>query len=184
MKVYDDDKGTYNDAQHRSLRGFMRLVAARNDVQKWFIMADDDTWIHTDNLLTVLSQFNEEVPVLVSYVIDGAEWKPGSQHAWPAGGAGIAMSRPAAILLAANLYTGPCGFDYFNDVTVGKCAQHLNISQVHHPGFHKEDVGIQPDKYKTPSVSSVRHGAVSMHKLSDAMMRQMYSERLERLGRK
>jgi hypothetical protein len=59
--------------------------------KKWFIKADDDTYIHFDNLLDMLSEYNHEEEV---YIGRAGEWGTGSSYVrYCGGGAGYVLSQ-------------------------------------------------------------------------------------------
>ena len=92
--------GSYEAAQHRSLRALARVVERvlpAAPLVAWVVLADDDTWVDAPNLAAVVGQFDARVPLVLGYVFDGPYWAPDSPSAWPSGGGAIVMSAPAAI---------------------------------------------------------------------------------------
>ena len=82
--------------------------------------------------------WDARLPLLFAHIWYGPEARNSDEGAWPSGGAGIILSRRAAELLAANLYTKKCPFLQLNDVTIGHCATVLRIPMIHSPVFDPE----------------------------------------------
>ena len=124
-------KHTYHDAQHRTLFGLRH--GARSGTWKacdWIVLVDDDTYVNVHELPGFLVGWDPRLPLLFGHIWYGPEMRGRDEGAWPSGGAGIILSRRAADLLAANLYTKLCPFLGLNDVTLGHCATRLGIPMV------------------------------------------------------
>ena len=91
---------------------------------------DDDTYVNVHELPGFLVGWDPRLPLLFGHIWYGPEQRNTDEGAWPSGGAGIILSRRAAELLAANLYTKLCPFLGLNDVTLGHCATRLGIPMV------------------------------------------------------
>ena len=128
-------KHTYNDAQHRSLLGLKHAVslsAYRHCA--WVVLVDDDTYVNVHELPGFLVGWDARLPLLFGHIWYGPEMRGKDEGAWPSGGAGIILSRRAAEMLSAALYTETCPFLGLNDVTLGHCATRLGIPMVRRVG--------------------------------------------------
>lgn len=121
---------SYWDAQTRQLE-FMRTQPLGG--VRWVLLADDDTWVHVDRLLSFISGRDFERPALFSYVLSDAHVLG---YDYPCGGAGMLLSAGAYARLAPRLLSQECPFLHFNDLTLGFCAHALGIPLVHHPNMH------------------------------------------------
>jgi len=122
---------SYHDAQHRTLFG-LRYGARAPQWRgcDWIILVDDDTYVNVHELPGFLVGWDHRLPLLFGHIWYGPEMRGKDEGAWPSGGAGIILSRRAAEMLAANLYTKLCPFLGLNDVTLGHCATRLGIPMV------------------------------------------------------
>ena len=109
-------KTTWLDAQHRQLRGMQWLLRQDTPLTRWYVLVDDDTWVHVPMLLTYLGllQHNKSL-------ISGYRHKSGVFN----GGAGIVLSQRAFQRIARALYTPQCPIEVTNDNTVSHCAERL-----------------------------------------------------------
>lgn len=129
-------KSSYNDAQHRQLKGLIHsLSLPENSRFPWVFLVDDDTWINTRELSNFLYGWNPDVPMLFGHIHKNAGWSY-DKRTWPSGGAGMLLSRAAADLLVSTLYTPECPFDRLNDLTIGYCAWRVGIALSHSPLFN------------------------------------------------
>jgi hypothetical protein len=127
---------TYDDAQHRSLRGLAHALKNPDFVTfPWVLLVDDDSWVNTRELSSFLHGWNPVAPFLCGHIWNHPS---GEKHTWPSGGAGMLLTRAAANLLAESLYTPACPFLGFNDVTIGRCLWSLGIALTHSALFHPE----------------------------------------------
>ena len=123
-------KASYDEAQHRQLRGLVHaLQRPEYAALPWVFFVDDDSWVNTRELPSLLHGWNVDAPFVLGHMWNRPNWDP--QHTWPSGGAGMLLTRAAARLYADNLYTPACPFDYSNDITLGRCAWSLKIALVH-----------------------------------------------------
>jgi hypothetical protein len=109
----------------------------------------------------------------VGYIFDGASWASHSTFAWPSGGAGIALTFPAAAAIASRLYSSSCPFRDYNDVTIGGCADALRIPLVHHPGFEPEphSYGV----FKKQRIRSAVMAPATIHRVYPADMLALWA---------
>jgi hypothetical protein len=138
-------RASYEDAQHRSLRGLQHAVRAQLlGGARWVVLLDDDTYANALELPGFLVGWDARVPLLFGHIWYGPEWRRGDEGAWPSGGAGVILSRRAAELLADALYGERCPFLGFNDMTLGACATRLGIPMVHVPGLDPHGNALSP----------------------------------------
>jgi len=121
-------KHSYSDAQHRSLLG-LRHGTSHSAYRhcSWVVLVDDDTYVNVHELPGFLVGWDFRLPLLFGHIWYGPEMRGKDEGAWPSGGAGIILSRRAAEMLSAALYTPTCPFLGLNDVTLGHCATRLGI---------------------------------------------------------
>jgi hypothetical protein len=121
-------KHSYSDAQHRSLLG-LRHGTTHGHYRhcNWVVLVDDDTYVNVHELPGFLVGWDFRLPLLFGHIWYGPEMRGKDEGAWPSGGAGIILSRRAAEMLSAALYTPTCPFLGLNDVTLGHCATRLGI---------------------------------------------------------
>ena len=124
-------KHSYSDAQHRSLLG-LRHGTTHSAYRhcSWVVLVDDDTYVNVHELPGFLVGWDPRLPLLFGHIWYGPEMRGKDEGAWPSGGAGIILSRRAAEMLSAALYTPTCPFLGLNDVTLGHCATRLGIPMV------------------------------------------------------
>lgn len=136
-------KSSYDDAQHRQLRGmkWLRTHKPRLSNKNWFVLVDDDTWINIPALLHFLHHYSPELPVNFGFVWDDV-WELGKSV--QSGGAAMVLSRMAFHNLADNLYTDKIPFDKLNDVTLANGCKALGIVLVHSDKFHWNTVETVP----------------------------------------
>lgn len=142
-----ENKKDYNDAQHRQLQGMLWMRQKRPDLleKKWFIFADDDTWMNVPVLLNYLYVFNENLPMAIGFVWDRV-WN--RDWATISGGSGFALSREAFHIVSAAIY-GPqplCEFQSLNDITLSRCMHANQVLMIHSDKFTWIDVGDVNDK--------------------------------------
>lgn len=119
-------KGSYDDAQHRVLKGLQHALTQQPfDTAPFVMIIGDDTYVNLPELRYFTSQWNPDVPALFGY----QWWR--DYGTWPSGGGGMLMTRAAAHALAKALYTDICPFEGHDDVTLGYCCWRLGIPLVH-----------------------------------------------------
>jgi hypothetical protein len=132
VTVLDDPAsrdGTYDGAQHRSLRGLQHAVEAHPDA-RWYWLVDDDTYYDVSEAAAAVRFLDHRVPAAVGYVYRGM-LRFGSEHRSSIfGGAGILLSAGAAAAMAPALYTAACPFTGVADITLSQCAYNLDVPLV------------------------------------------------------
>ncbi|CAG0888484.1 unnamed protein product [Cyprideis torosa] len=122
----------------------------------WLLLADDDTLISVIRLLRLLGAYDSQKPVVLGQRYAYALHRP-TGYAYPTGGAGIVLSRPAVeqIILGC-----PCPKpDTPDDMYLGMCLDSLQIPLVHVPEMHQ----ARPEDYAAAMLS--RQKPISFHKL-------------------
>jgi hypothetical protein len=153
-------KPTYQDAQHRQLRGMQWLYRHKEEHLKgveWFFMIDDDTWVNMPVFSRALTLLDSNTSIIYGY-----QFKNGMYN----GGAGILMSRRAFNIIVPRLYSDACPFLEVNDDTVSACARRFNIT-IMHSGFFS----FYPDKIdrSTDFIDRITMHPVKDHALTEAM---------------
>lgn len=121
-----EGKTSYADAQHRQLRGMQWLLRqGLSSSLRWYILIDDDTWVHSPVLLRLLSSLESRFDPTREKIILGNRWHSGVFN----GGAGLVLSSAGFSAIAESLYTPLCPFDKANDDTISFCVRNLG-------GFH------------------------------------------------
>ena len=121
-----EGKTSYADAQHRQLRGMQWLLRqGLSSSLRWYILIDDDTWVHSPVLLRLLSSLESRFDPTREKIIVGNRWHSGVFN----GGAGLVLSSAGFSAIAKSLYTPLCPFDKANDDTISFCVRNLG-------GFH------------------------------------------------
>jgi hypothetical protein len=121
-----EGKTSYADAQHRQLRGMQWLLRqGLSSSLRWYILIDDDTWVHSPVLLRMLSSLESRFDPTREKIILGNRWHSGVFN----GGAGLVLSSAGFSAIAESLYTPLCPFDKANDDTISFCVRNLG-------GFH------------------------------------------------
>ena len=102
-----EGKKTYADAQHRQLRGMQWLLQrGLPSTVRWYILIDDDTWVHLPVLLRLLSSLETRFEPTRERIILGNRWHSGVFN----GGAGIVLSSAGFAAIAESLYGAQCPF--------------------------------------------------------------------------
>jgi hypothetical protein len=98
------------DEQHTPIWGVKYLSAspdfARLKSKRWFVLADDDTWVNIPALLDFAARYDSRCPVVFGYV-----WsKIWSDHDldYHSGGAGLLMSQEAFLQVSSSPHPTPC----------------------------------------------------------------------------
>jgi hypothetical protein len=125
------------DAPHRTLQAL--IYAANNreyDKYRWIFMVDDDTWVNTRELPSLLFGWDTRAPIMTAFFWNNPNFLGG--RTWPSGGSGMLVTRAAAKRLAAQLYSETCPFDMENDRTLGYCALRTGVAMLHSALFDPE----------------------------------------------
>ncbi|KAJ3090574.1 hypothetical protein HK102_003333 [Quaeritorhiza haematococci] len=67
---------SYDDAQHRQLRGMQWLLSHRPELvktKKWFILVDDDSWVNIPGMTAFLRAFDDNLPLAMGYVFENTQ---------------------------------------------------------------------------------------------------------------
>jgi Protein of unknown function, DUF604 len=106
---------------------------------RWLVMGDDDTVFFVDNLVTVLQKYDHKQMYYVGMLSESVEQDITHSYSMAFGGAGFAISYPAAAELARimdNCLDRYASF-YGSDHRVQSCLAELGIPLTHEPGFHQ-----------------------------------------------
>lgn len=121
-------KSTWNDAQHRQLRG-MQWLYGENERDRgvlhgveWLFLIDDDTWINMPVFSRFLPLLEKDTSMLCGYQAGNGMFN---------GGAGILLSRRAFDTITPKLYSDACPFSEANDNTITMCARRSNVTMMH-----------------------------------------------------
>eukprot|EP00927_Polykrikos_kofoidii_P005185 TRINITY_DN12069_c0_g1_i1.p1 TRINITY_DN12069_c0_g1~~TRINITY_DN12069_c0_g1_i1.p1 ORF type:complete len:841 (-),score=108.64 TRINITY_DN12069_c0_g1_i1:494-2650(-) len=152
----------YWDAQSRQL-GYMKAnpeITLGGERYKWVILADDDTFVNVELLVTFAARHDPLVPALFTYVLSDAHVLG---YDYPCGGAGMLLSAAAYELVAPHLLTPECPMLNFNDLTLGFCVHKHGI-----PLVHSHNMRCSPDlnrAMRTGDNLMDIHRGVAVHRL-------------------
>lgn len=125
------------DAPHRTLQALIYAANTKEyDKYKWIFMVDDDTWVNTRELPSLLFGWDTRAPIMTGFFWNNPNFLGG--RTWPSGGSGMLVTRAAAKRLAAHLYSDTCPFDMENDRTLGYCALRTGVAMLHSALFDPE----------------------------------------------
>ena len=129
---------TWFDAQHRNLRGMQWIIASGRPPTRWYVLVDDDTWVHVPMLLVYLDGLGR----VNGSVIAGYRYMDNFFN----GGAGIVLSQQAFYRIGRALYSEPCVFhtDDHNDNVIENCAQELG----HFTFVHSNLFSFYPERMR------------------------------------
>lgn len=120
-----EGKGTWQDAQHRQLRGMQSLHLPLEIT--WIFMIDDDTWVNTPVLHRFISLLPRDPVMMCGHV---------TINNMNNGGAGMLISRRLYDIIVPKFYTEECPFLGVNDDTVTSCARKTpNVTLMHSSAF-------------------------------------------------
>jgi hypothetical protein len=153
-------KSTYQDAQHRQLRGMQWLYrnrAGRLRGVEWLFLIDDDTWVNMPVFSRLLPLLDPNSSVIYGYNNENGMYN---------GGAGMLLSRRAFDIITPHLYSDACPFALVNDDTVTACARRFNVTIMHSGLFSYYPVRIDRS---TDFIEQVTVHPVKDHALVEAM---------------
>jgi hypothetical protein len=162
------NKPSREDAQHRQLIGSQWLINNRSELikkVKWFVFADDDTWINVPALLSYLQLFDYRMKLSIGYI-----WDNTGVSGWSflSGGAGIVLSQSAFMSVMPAIYTKECPFKEANDVTLMHCQKKKGIIKIHSDRFFWNDI---PDMNPFRHIMPIYYvSKVSFHYINDSVI--------------
>ncbi|KAM7496507.1 hypothetical protein LguiA_020921 [Lonicera macranthoides] len=126
----------------RLLYGVKEIFRAENRGVRWYVLADDDTIIFIDNLVTVLSRYDHEKYFYIGSNAECVVSNSGYSFEMAFGGAGYALSYPLAEALATNLDVCIKRYPFLfgSDHMLQACVADLGVSLTHEKGFHQIDL--------------------------------------------
>lgn len=173
-------KGSVTEAPHRTLQGLIYIMnQPQYEKYSWIFMIDDDTWVNTRELSSLLYGWDVRVPMMFGFFWNNPNFL--DRRTWPSGGAGMLITRSAARKFATNLYTNLCPFDVENDRTLGNCALQTGIAMVHSPLFDPEATSTVLCEY---SYFNLQHNDgdvrtfIAIHRAIDGRM-QLWQETVD-----
>ncbi|KAL5538568.1 hypothetical protein UlMin_043684 [Ulmus minor] len=147
-------------SQVRIVRTIMETFKQGDEDVRWYVMADDDTILVTDNLVEVLAKYDH---TKYFYIGSNSECvKSNFDHSFEMafGGAGYALSYPLAAALASKLDSCLERYAYLwtSDSILYSCLSDLGVSLTHNKGFHQIDLrrdisGLLSSHPQTPFLS-------------------------------
>ena len=160
------NKPSYDAAQHRQLIGSQWLIENKSELiykTKWFVFADDDTWVNVPALFSYLELFDHRMMLSIGYIWDDL-WVKGWSYF--SGGGGIVLSQSAFLSTMSAIYSSECPFDQANDVTIMHCQKQKGVTKIHSDRFFYTVV---------PNIPSVQYpitthfvGKLSFHYINDS----------------
>ncbi|MCE2055430.1 hypothetical protein HAX54_042562 [Datura stramonium] len=115
---------------------------APGDVNRWYVMADDDTVLMIDNLVNVLSKYDHTKYYYVGMNSECIVSNFGMSFQMAFGGAGYALSYPLAQAVAKNMDTCIKRYPnlYGSDHILQACIADLGVTITLEKGFHQIDL--------------------------------------------
>ncbi|KAL8154078.1 hypothetical protein V2J09_011838 [Rumex salicifolius] len=112
------------------------------DGVRWFVMADDDTVLFLDNLVSVLARYDHTKYFYIGQNSESTWSNFGNSFEMAFGGAGYALSYPLAQALAKNLDVCIKRYPrvYGSDHILKACVADLGVSLTHEKGIHQIDL--------------------------------------------
>lgn len=144
------------------VRKHMRYVSNNLDDpqyvnKKWFFKADTDSYVVTDHLLRVLSQYDPNEPWYIGYQFEKSGYKYIS-------GGGYLISRAAMEILGGQL-NSPLNkrnyVKYYEDMMIGSEFEAAGVHPTNHMGFHWRRL------FQREETWGVTGGLVLTHKVKD-----------------
>ncbi|CAF3418548.1 unnamed protein product [Rotaria sp. Silwood1] len=161
-----ENKPSRDDAQHRQIVGSQWLISNKSKLikyVKWFVLADDDTWINVPALLSYLQLFDHRLLLSIGYIWDDI-WVPGWSYF--SGGGGVVFSQAAFISTMPAIYTKECPFRSWNDVTFMYCQKQKRVTKIHSDRFFYDKAHIVGGIHHLMPISYV--GKVTLHYVNNA----------------
>ncbi|XP_030544255.1 uncharacterized protein LOC115750825 [Rhodamnia argentea] len=148
IRISEDTSG-FSYTNRNGLRSAIRVarvvvetVAMNLTDVRWFVFGDDDTVFFPDNLVKTLSKYDDGLWYYVGSNSEVYEQNRVFSFGMGFGGAGFAISRPLAKVLAKGL--DGCmeryAQAYGSDSRVYACLTELGVGLTREPGFHQFDV--------------------------------------------
>ncbi|KAK5855503.1 hypothetical protein PBY51_005600 [Eleginops maclovinus] len=107
----------------KTIRAFQYIHRHHLDDADWYLKADDDTFVVTDNLRRTLSKFDTEKPWYL-----GRRFHPFLKKGYMSGGAGYVLSKEALRRFITGFQTGKCThFSEIEDMALGKCMETMKV---------------------------------------------------------
>ncbi len=162
------NKPSREDAQHRQLIGSQWLINNRSELikkVKWFVFADDDTWINVPALLSYLQLFDYRMKLSIGYIWDDI-WITGWSYF--SGGAGIVLSQSAFMSVMPAIYTKECPFKDWNDLTLMHCQKQKGITKIHSDRFFWNNIPDMNSFHRLMPVYYV--SKVTFHYVNDGIV--------------
>lgn len=142
----DTSKFPYTDP--RGLRSAIRVARVvkeavdltdESDGVRWFVFGDDDTVFFVDNLVRVLSKYDDNRWFYVGSSSEDYEQNVKYSFNMAFGGAGFAISHSLARVLARVLDSCLIRYPhlYGSDARIFSCLAELGVGLTHEPGFHQ-----------------------------------------------
>ncbi|CAF2934806.1 unnamed protein product [Rotaria sp. Silwood2] len=160
------NKPSREDAQHRQLLGSQWIISNKSDLiknVKWFVFADDDTWINVPALLSYLQLFDHRLLLSIGYIWDNI-WVPG--WSFFSGGGGVVFSQTAFMSTIPAIYTKECPFQSWNDVTFKHCQKQKGVTKIHSDRFFYDMAHVIGGSHNLMPISYV--GKVTFHYVNNA----------------
>jgi hypothetical protein len=101
----------------------MKLSYEKFPEHKWFLMADDDTYIFTENLEKFMKEKSSNEPYLY-----GFKFNVIVPNGYLAGGPGILFTHESMKRLTKEIGEDRCVKDMYSDISIGNCANRVNVS--------------------------------------------------------
>ncbi|TKR95590.1 hypothetical protein L596_009734 [Steinernema carpocapsae] len=122
--IYRNLNDTYEELFWKSKISLFYVFTHISPNFDWYLKADDDTYVITENLRAYLASFDASKPHYI-----GFRMKPYLKDGYNSGGAGYVLSRQAMRIFAEILYYDEslCKFNEFEDVGIGKCLANAGI---------------------------------------------------------
>ena len=161
MLMYSGKEGGIKESLSQKVKKHIAYVSddvanngkrGRYAEKKWFIKSDTDTFVITQHLLAVLSNYNPKKPWYIGYHFEKGD------HRYISGGL-YALSREAMRRLGPRM--GGASVLRFEDVMVGAELQRAGVAPTKHKGFHWK----RP--YQREIEWGVVGGLVQVHKIKD-----------------
>ncbi|KAF3584377.1 hypothetical protein F2Q69_00031936 [Brassica cretica] len=113
---------------------------------RWFVMGDDDTVFFPENLVKVLSKYDNEQMWYIGGNSESVEQDVMHAYDMAFGGGGFAISRPLAARLASAMDGCLQRYFYFygSDQRIAACVSEIGVPFTEERGFHQLDIRGDP----------------------------------------